>query len=345
LSAAATVAALAACRGVGPGDLVVAIDTKQAGPTPQWVTAPAGTACTSPASDAGHVVFRVGRRVYRMEARVGAQPVDVSAALDRLSPGKDDYVNTSPNGEWLVVRTSRFGCGQSECLAIVSKNLCAAQVVFSEGVPISVDGAGVAVADDGSFLVLPGSDGPHGRDLYVVRREKEQFGRPALLTAASGARFNQQPALSPDGSRVLFDCGPEPGPEAGTEICEVGIDGKALRVVMTADGHGARAALHHADYGPDGTVAFEGSWNAGAEQVWSLRDAPEAPAPKLVCEREPFYDDNSPCVLPDGRVASLWMGRDGSKGHELKVVNADGTASEMLLVDVDIDDVGLGCSR
>lgn len=339
---------VAACRGAGPGDLVREVETKRAVPIQRgWITAPAGTVCENPVSDKGHVVFRVGRRVYRMEAWTGAEPVDVSAALSKLSPGSDSYINTSPNGEWLVVQTSRFGCGESFCLAIVSKNLCAAQVVFAGGMPPWVDGAGVAIADDGSFLIFPAQGGPHVRDLFITRREGEYFGKPALLTADSPARFNQQPALSPDGKRVLFDCGPEPGVEDGNAICEVGIDGKGFRQVVTPeDGPaGEGAALHHADYGPYGDIVFESSWNERAEQIW--RKSADRSAPELVCDgpEESFTDDNSPCVLPDGRIVSLWMGRPGSGGHELKIMNADGSGADMLLIDVDVEDVGIGCSR
>ena len=59
-----------------------------------------------------------------------------------------------------------------------------------------------------------------------------------------------------------------------------------------------------------------------------------------------FNNDNSPCVLPDGRVASLWLDRpDGEGDHEIKVMAPDGGGYIMILTDVDVFDVGLGCGE
>lgn len=352
---------LPACRGAGFDDLVGGVQTHGPAVLGDWRTAPKNTVCAAPEGDA-HVVYRAGKHVYRLEARAGAQPEDVSKALDRLGPGTDHYINTSPNGEWLLVQTTRFGCPKDmECLTVVSKNLCAAQTVLTGGLPPTVDGEGAAIADDGSFIVFPASGGPHVRDLWIARREGAYFGKAALLTKDSEALFNQQPALSNDGTRVLFDCGGQPGPERGTSICEVKTDGTDLRVVVAANQgpiDGEPAALHHADYMPDGTIAFEGSWNRGAEQIWHLppiepegdttpqsNDNERRRRPALVSNQQRLTDDNSPCVLPDGRIVSLWMGRAKAHGHELKIMNPDGTGIEMLLENIDVADIGIGCSR
>jgi hypothetical protein len=58
-------------------------------------------------------------------------------------------------------------------------------------------------------------------------------------------------------------------------------------------------------------------------------------------------NDNSPCVLPDGRIVSLWLDRPGnsSGAHELRVVNADGSNPQMLLTGQNISDIGIGCGK
>ena len=57
-----------------------------------------------------------------------------------------------------------------------------------------------------------------------------------------------------------------------------------------------------------------------------------------------FGYDSSPCVLPDGRIVSLWLDRpEGSGAHEMKVMAADGRIFFMLLPDVDVLDGGIGC--
>ena len=58
-----------------------------------------------------------------------------------------------------------------------------------------------------------------------------------------------------------------------------------------------------------------------------------------------FTNDNSPCVLPDGRVVSLWLNGPGNDPglHELKVMDADGSNEFRVLIGVDVSDSGIGC--
>jgi hypothetical protein len=43
---------------------------------------------------------------------------------------------------------------------------------------------------------------------------------------------------------------------------------------------------------------------------------------------------------------SLWLGRAGGVGHhELKLMDANGANPVMLLANIDVADVGTGCSR
>ena len=139
------------------------------------------------------------------------------------------------------------------------------------------------------------------------------------------------------------DCGDVPYGDVGTAICEVGIGGDGFRVIWTPDqvpegGGTTDVFLHHPSYTPDGGIVFEASWTG--EQLWVL--APGAAAPVLL--RADHHNDNAPCGLPDGRVASLWLGRRGSSGvHELAIKNADGSGDGMLLIDRDISDVGTAC--
>jgi hypothetical protein len=317
--------------------------------SPSWRSVPAAECKPRPQDDAGHVVYRLAStgELFRIAAREGAQPENLSKALDRLSPGADLYANTSPSGDWLVIRTTRFGCAD-ECLAVVSGDMCRAQIVFSgaDAAPASA----AVVSSDGS-LVVYADEGPHARDLFAIRRVGDRFGDPVLLTKASPYAWNEQPALSDDGSRVLFDCGNDAGGGPGTSICEVSTQGVGFHVVIP----GGEASAHHADYAPDGTVVFEGTWSeGGAEQIWLAHHAGEES--KLLHEDKDedgqaiYADDNSPCVLPNGRIVSLWMGRRGSgegqnSGHEPLVSDATGKKAFVLLPGVDVADIGLSCSR
>jgi len=97
---------------------------------------------------------------------------------------------------------------------------------------------------------------------------------------------------------------------------------------------------HHAGRAPDGSLVFEA--DADGERIWRL--APASAIPTVIGD---YNDDNTPCVLPDGRVASLYLGRAGGAGaHELKVMNLDGTHPVMLVTFASGDgiaDIGLGC--
>jgi hypothetical protein len=321
------------------------------------------TSAPIPPAIFGHVVFRLpDGHDYRVEARDGAKPEDLTKALDAIGAGTDGFVNTSPNGAWMVVQTSRFGCGADLCVAVVDRAACQAQVVVANHAPdgltrltseIVRPQAISTISSKGDILIYP-AEGVHPRDLFSVHRTGDAWGTPVNLTATSPLPYNLQPTISADGARVLFDCGTDPGAGAGTSICEVGTDGKGLRIAVPSEASGKKGANHHAAYAPDGSIVFEGTWNGGAEQVW--RVTPDGQAALVNQEvtndgDSRYTDDNSPCVLPDGRVASLWLGRAGSgtgqkpSGHELKLMNADGTNTQMLVTGVDVVDIGIGCSQ
>ena len=349
--------ALFGCRAqLGTEDLVGGVGAVQSSVSAKWVKVDGATCgATVAAKSTGHVVFRLAnKRSYRIEARPGAAADDLSHELDRLSPGHDGFVNISAGGEWLLLQTSRFGCGDEMCLAVVSRDLCSGQPIIVDGAPLH-PAAYSAIGSKNDLIVFPDNTGPHTIDLFATRRTGDVWTTPALLTQDSRELYNQQPALSADGTHVVFDCGKDSGEAPGMSICEVATDGTGFRKVVTpALGPGRQSANHHAAYGADGRIVFEGSWNGRAEQIWQLRageSAVEVTNPEKVAGAWRFSNDNSPCVLPDGRVVSLWLGRPATGknkapvGHELKIMNADGSDATMLVQNVDVADIGIGCGR
>lgn len=282
--------------------------------------------------------------VYRIQAAPGATPQNISTALNALSAGGGDgQINISPNGQWLLLRTERFhaDCAGWDCLALVKGDLSAGEAVLTPGGVIHAEGGG-AVNNDGTLIVYPGGDGPHDQDLFAVRRSAGTWSAPVLLTGSSSYAFHSMPVLSADDSKVLMDCSPDSWPSRA--ICEVGTDGTGFRTVLgqtdSPPGLPDVGALHQPDYAPDGSILFEGDW--GGELIWRL------PVGASVPERVSmtYTNDNSPCVLPDGRIASLWLNRPGGPGyHELKIMDADGGSGFILLPDVDVFDVGTGCGE
>jgi hypothetical protein len=169
----------------------------------------------------------------------------------------------------------------------------------------------------------------------LTQRSGQEWSTPVLLSATSPYDWNGNPAISDDGSSVLFECGLQPYVDKG--VCEVSVAGDGFRVVVPAlESYGTWSP----DFAPDGSIVYELETAAEGETVQRI---PAGGGPSALVNGA-FRNDNSPCVLPDGRIASLWLGREGGQGfHELKIMNADGSGYFMLRQDLDILDIGLGC--
>jgi hypothetical protein len=294
------------------------------------------------AATVGHIVYALAdRRWRRIEAREGATPEDLTAAFDSISAGDDDFVALSADNAWLALSTTRFGCAGNPCLALVRGDLAGGEALQSGSARIL--GERPIVAPGGNLVVFEAA-GTHIRDLFATRRSGGSWTAPVSITGGSTFAWNHTAALNGDASRVVFDCGTEPYGAPGTAICEVGTDGNGFRVVYRPtdrSGGTASNALHHPGFTADGDIVFEADWNG--EQVWRL--ARSSTMPVLLSGVK--TNDNSPCVLPDGRIASLWLGRPGNPQgyHELKVMTADGSADFMVVTGVDVIDAHLTCGR
>lgn len=323
-------------------------------PSAQPASAPHAEATTSflplvvegtpppPPAKPGIIVYTLNGRLYRIQAAQGAAPEDLSRALDSLAPGADEWVNLSSNAAWLILSTERFdpACSGWACLVILPADLSSWEVVRVNGQVLHP--AFSAIAPRGDLIVYADAGGPHAQDLWAINKSGGAWSDPLLLTAASPYEYNSLPDLSLNASRVFFDCGPVPYGQEGTAICDVGTDGENLRLILTPQqgpGGSAQNALHAPHDALDGSLVFEADW--GGELLWRLPPTGEEPSPI----RPDLTNDNSPCVLPDGSIASLWLNRpENPQGvHELKVMSADGTSYFMAVVDADVADIGLGC--
>jgi Tol biopolymer transport system component len=309
---------------------------------------PVPTQMTQPTQQ-GSIVYQLAGNgtLYRLTAEEGATPQNISDALDTLAPGSEDSAfNISPDGAWYVFSTDRFEqeCSDWACVAVAAADMSQGEVLRSDGNLVHAEGY-TAIASGGNLVVYVSNDGPHELDLFAMERTMDgSWGSRVPLTNESPYDWNDMPAISDDGSSVLFDCGNVPYGQEGTAICEVGIDGSGLRTVIAPEdgpGGSAQHALHHADYASDGSIVFEADWEG--EQIWRLPAGASTPV-KVTDE---FGNDNSPCVLPDGRIVSLWLQRPGNDTgqHEIKVMNADGSSNFMAFTDADVSDTGIGCGQ
>jgi hypothetical protein len=290
----------------------------------------------------GTITVLLDDTVLRLAADGSAEPIDLSAALDEVSDGDDSWVVLSRDGEWLMLDTERFGCQDWSCLVVARADLSEASAVTVGGELVHPQDWG-AISDDGSVLVITTDAGDHNLDLAVLHRSGEQWATPVVITDASPHAFNERGRLVDDGSALLFDCGPTQYGQEGTGICRVSLDGTGFeQIVSPADGVDATSsnAARSADEAPDGSIVFEADWG-GNERLW--RRSSDGTSALI----SGFGNDNSPCVLPDGSVASLWLGRDGNDEglHELKIAAVGSDEYEMLLRNVDVIDVGIHCSN
>ncbi|MBU1661133.1 MAG: right-handed parallel beta-helix repeat-containing protein [Chloroflexi bacterium] len=296
----------------------------------------------------GHIYYTLGddSHLYRLDVNAPDTPQDLTAALGSLASGSDEWANISPDGDWVLLSTERgfhTDCAGWACLVLLPSDLSSGEALLTPNGVIHTEGFS-AVASGGNLVVYVGNDGPHTLDLWAVTRQGGGWSAPVLLTAASSYDAHTHPALSADGSKVLFNCDPDlQDGQQGTAICEVYTDGSNFRTVIAPidgpDGTAANA-LHHPDYAPDGSIVFEADWQG--EQIWLLPVGSSTPTRVS----DAFNNDNSPCVLPDGRIASLWLDRPGGQGyHELKIMLSDGSDYFMAFTDLDVFDIGLGCGE
>ncbi len=299
-----------------------------------------------PPIGAGRVTLRLpDNKWHRVAATVGGVVEDLTTPMDAVSSGTDNFVNTSKDGNWLVANSGRFSCGSGSCLDLFAGTLASGAEVKPGGSSVKSGDARPAVSSGGNVIVYPATGGPHSVDLYAIKKTGSAWSKPLPLTEKSPFAFHHDVSIASDGSRAVFDCGADLYAQPPTSICEVATDGTGFQEVLSpGDGpdHGASHALHHPDYTPQGDFVFEADWPS--EQIWKVARGSKSPV-KLSPPTE--TDDNSPCVLPDGRIASLWLNRPGSTGnaHELKVMKADGSGSVMVLTGTDIVDIGMGCGN
>ena len=289
--------------------------------------------------------------LWRLQTKPGAVPEDLTAKLDAIAPyagTNNGPITVSPDGAWYVFQSSRFvpDTGGGTVLTIAPADFSSAESVTSSSGLISNEGMAQATPG-GDVIVFSGSGSSHTRDLYLVIRANGQWSDPVALTANSPYDYHSWPVLSADGSKVVFNASDvDQYGSSGTRVAEVNLDGSGFRVLVSPeDGPpgGSSAYCSFPAYTADGgSIVFEATWN-GSEHIW--RRSLSGVVPTVL--NNSFTDDNSPNILPDGRVMSLWLGSPtGSNLHEIKIMDLAGQNAFMLTTAnapfSEVDDIGVG---
>jgi hypothetical protein len=267
------------------------------------------------------------------DPNVNPTPTNLSKSLDSFSAGHDYGINMSPNGQWLVLHSDRFG-GQNRIgsLVVVPKsNMGAGQQIKVGGntiVPAATSNS--AIGNDGLVVVYASADGPHTLDLWSVSYTGAAW-VTELLTGDSTYAYNMQPALSADGTTVVFAAG-DTSAASGEAIAEVNLNASGFQTLVTGQGQ-----VSHPDYGLNGQIVF-GS-DQGGDRIWRRSNLG---ALSLISGA---LDEFAPAVLPDGRIASLWWDQaanpDGAV-YELTIRSAVGAHERTILPDASFPIITLG---
>ncbi len=294
-------------------------------------------------SSLGKITYTYQNSVYRINAQASATPENISSLITPAATrNADRRLNISPNGDWLILETQNLDplCNGTYCLAVApSSNPASASLVRAPN-PIQDSQGFPAISSDGNLIVYTANGGAHNFDLWAIRKTGNTWAAPVQITQTSSQAFNDQPAISSDGSKVLFDCGSQPFGAGNTSICEIGTNGTGFRVVVSPTNAPSSIAnkgpAHHADYLSDGSIAFDASWDT--DGIWKILGSTVS---KVSLENNIV----APCGLMGGKIASLWLERSGNTNgyHELVMTNNNGTNLQTILTGIDIEDIGIGC--
>lgn len=249
--------------------------------------------------------------------------LDLSKRLGVTGPG-----TLSANGAFVAGTTS------DGCVAISIGDFTTLDNVTSHGACVARYAETMHLSNDGRTLVFNAS-GTHKRDLFLVRRNgPDDWTQPVNLTGSGPYDVNKLPRLSTDATKVVYDCSNGEDSDEGTTVCEVGTDGGTVRTVLPIP-TGDWTAFHSPAYRPDGGLVFE-CHHPHEELVCALPPGSATPVRVTAAGQS---NDNSPCVLPDGRIASLL----DTGTHTLRVTDASGGHTQSIVDSQDIADVGIFC--
>jgi hypothetical protein len=295
-----------------------------------------------------YVTFRgpvgVDGSSYILRAPANGVITNLSKAMTNLGKtGKDFGVAASADGQYMLIKTTRFAGDASGSLALVpTNNLAAGQQIAIGGNKVTTYDNNIAIANTDTQIVIVYAEtvyaGPEisGSSLVAATYNKatQTWTKQTLAdSAATTKAFNIEPAISADGTKVVFAAG-NPSALGGssaspTQIMQVNTDGTGLTVVAdqtsVAGAANAAATLQFPQYdSTTGDILFTADYN-NTPQNW--RKAGVNP-PAVIGDTS---NDFCPAVFADGSVVSLYRNRFDTDDSAITELALHGGIIQVLL--------------
>ena len=200
--------------------------------------------------------------------------------------------------------------------------------------PKAVDGrphpeAHGAISRKGTHIAITLRAKETRTDIILLTRNGDSWdrSRDINLSAATG-RSDGEPQFSVDGNKVIWTSSINwSGSDSEIVFVENNLHGDGYKELLDSSRLGSGAKMLRPSYEANGKIIFEGEVSGELCYRWdpSIPDVD----PKIINSH--YSNDNSCRSLPDGRIISYWMGRQGSAGHELRVMLENGVHQAVLL--------------
>lgn len=278
-------------------------------------------------------------RVIGGQTHVGWVDIDTGVWFDMTGYLNQTY-NDSGDDKWLaisndlsyyILETERAGYNGWSGLTwgTLNSNGEPSQPKAVEGDP-HPEGHG-SISKDGAHIAVTLRNG-NNDDIFLLTRKGAGWDRAQdiNLSVASTGR-NEEPQFSVNGSKIIWTN------YANGEMSfdENNLTGNGYTRLLGSDRLGSSAKMLRPSYEANGKIVFEGELDGELCYRWD----PTAPGSDPAIIDHNYSNDNSCGALPDGRIVSYWMGRQGSGGHELRVMLANGTHQSVLQKGIDFWDL------
>lgn len=299
---------------------------------------------------AGSILYSYGGVFFLINGAAGSAPVNLDTRFTSAGAGTgvEDKMGISRDGKYLAVSTTRLGCGAWACLARFNVDGTGGEkvTVGAGGADLHVYATQPVISPTGSTIIFTQQNSDNSIDLFATTRAGGVWSALTNITASSAYTYNTDATISADGAKVAFVCSNSIAEDPNNNICEVNIDGTGYQALIVAGSSNNFTNVFRPSYANNGDLNYEGIFptgtaTTGGERIWRLKAARTAAA----APAGDFANAVSPCSMPNGNLAVLWLGRSGGTGlHELTLINSN-DVFDSTLFGGDVDDIGISCSE